>query len=396
MQSCVCTTFLTSSLFANQHPCNASLNHHKILHIDGGKIWTVCWVREKPEFQFLNHFNGYCCCIRSRVVMMWTTTSISIPLCLLWIVEFQLLYKHRTITCTPESLCIILVVLKNEPTEVPKLHQHYFASTLALLNFLILDDKLYFNSKHWCLHAGSQQCTDILSPVKIHCKKSLFVIWLQKLHAHFYACLCMLICKLLWHPPCTNSVTPEIHSWCPIYQLFNIICHFVKWSDNPSRLHQQCLFCHFGTFPPTGTPSLTYHFIPYCAEHSSVKLWPFYPFWPQKSQCSTLLNNDTIQKWSQHIYTITAWASPKVTATLYHTYVWLSMWYAWCPQGCCLTNYQDFTCKLPLFSPHTSQEMALNYTNGPAIATALTFCYWIYCNGDVLTVWQNTSSCGNI
>jgi hypothetical protein len=37
-----------------------------------------------------------------------------------------------------------------------------------------------------------------------------FMVSLQILHAHFHTCPFVLICKLLWHPPCTNFVIPGI------------------------------------------------------------------------------------------------------------------------------------------------------------------------------------------
>jgi len=37
-------------------------------------------------------------------------------------------------------------------------------------------------------------------------------------------------------------------------------------------------------------------------------------------------------------------------ATPWHAQTYLSMQYTWCLQERCLTNYQDFTCKLPLLS----------------------------------------------
>jgi hypothetical protein len=38
----------------------------------------------------------------------------------------------------------------------------------------------------------------------------VFMRLLQKLHAHCHACPSMLICKMLWHPPCRNFVIPEV------------------------------------------------------------------------------------------------------------------------------------------------------------------------------------------
>jgi hypothetical protein len=41
--------------------------------------------------------------------------------------RFELLFKHSTIPCTTDHLSMILAVLKDGPTEVPKQH-HHFAS----------------------------------------------------------------------------------------------------------------------------------------------------------------------------------------------------------------------------------------------------------------------------
>jgi len=56
--------------------------------------------------------------------------------------------------------------------------------------------------------------TDISSPVTIRCRKTSppSRYRCKKSHAHFHAFLFVLICKLLWHPPCTTLCYPR-SSW---------------------------------------------------------------------------------------------------------------------------------------------------------------------------------------
>jgi len=76
-------------------------------------------MREKPRFQFLNHFKGHCCCMRSSVIMMqsnfiyWYSSA------------FTVNSKYSIIPCTVDCLSMIMVVLKDGPIEVPKLHHHF-------------------------------------------------------------------------------------------------------------------------------------------------------------------------------------------------------------------------------------------------------------------------------
>jgi hypothetical protein len=49
---------------------------------------------------------------------------------------FELLFKHGTIPCTADYLFMILAVLKDGPTEVPKQHQHHFSSRTHTSQFL--------------------------------------------------------------------------------------------------------------------------------------------------------------------------------------------------------------------------------------------------------------------
>jgi len=51
-----------------------------------------------------------------------------------------------------------------------------------------------------CRFTVVYQCI-VTSPVAIHCRV---------LHECFHMCPFVLICKLLWHPPCTNFVIPEV------------------------------------------------------------------------------------------------------------------------------------------------------------------------------------------
>jgi len=52
-----------------------------------GKFWTICWVRKKLKFQFLNCLNSCCCHMRLSIVMM--QNSLLVFLSLLWIACFN-------------------------------------------------------------------------------------------------------------------------------------------------------------------------------------------------------------------------------------------------------------------------------------------------------------------
>jgi len=75
-------------------------------------------------------------------------------------------------------------------------------------------------------------CLQVLSDAPMfHClwqfiagKPLLLTVSLRESHAHLHVCPFVLICQLLWHPPCTNYVITwapcgwwimHIHSWYP-------------------------------------------------------------------------------------------------------------------------------------------------------------------------------------
>jgi hypothetical protein len=151
-------------------------------------------------------------------------------------------------------------------------------------------------------------------------KQSLsFMISLQKLHAHFHVCLVVLICKLLWHQPCTNSVMSEVlmdYGICKStadvqlfsyindsnlsvllnqnINLFNIV--HCLWSDGLNSLHQWHLWglsTHWYTF---------LCIILYCVH---ILLWISEGFTPLTTK----------NEW-QHVSQ--QWCNPKVDLTCLH------------------------------------------------------------------------------
>jgi hypothetical protein len=56
------------------------------------------------------------------------------------------------------------------------------------------------------LHASMFACRFIVVQESL----SIFKISLQKVHARVHTCPSALICKLLWHPPCTNFVISKV------------------------------------------------------------------------------------------------------------------------------------------------------------------------------------------
>jgi hypothetical protein len=81
----------------------------------------------------------------------------------------------------------------------------------TLLKFLVLGNKVCFHSMLSRLLVGSELCKRFITCDNL-LKESLsfFTILLQLLQACFHACLFVLICKQLWHPPCTNFVIPKV------------------------------------------------------------------------------------------------------------------------------------------------------------------------------------------
>jgi len=125
---------------------------------------------------------------------------------------------------------------------------------------------------------GSWWCSHVSSPVTICCRKASPSWYHHKnKHSCFHACPFAFICKLLWHPPCTNYVIPKaltddricrstadvqlvscISDSNPSVLLnwsmnsFNILHHL--WSDGPSGLQMMLvlplwnLYIHWYTF----------------------------------------------------------------------------------------------------------------------------------------------------
>jgi len=137
---------------------------------------------------------------------------------------------------------------------------------------------------------------------------SLSMVLLQKLHESFHACSFLLICKLLWHPPCTNFVTPEVlvidevcRSIADVqlvyrvlpYSTFSSVHEMVGWSEQSSStildvpLHY--LSIHWCTF------LCVIQFSLYCA---NILLWILEGFTPSghKNQmtacCSTVVQSE--------------------------------------------------------------------------------------------------------
>jgi len=123
---------------------------------------------------------------------------------------FQLLFKHGTIPCNIDHLPMILVVVEDRPFEVPNSVNIILAAEGTLLNFLVLGTDMFPPSPCFdiCLQVRSGTpmffCDNLLQ------ENLSFLILLQKLHVLFLTCLFVLICKLLWHWPCTHFVIPEV------------------------------------------------------------------------------------------------------------------------------------------------------------------------------------------
>jgi hypothetical protein len=200
----------------------------KNMVIRWGKIWTMCWVGEKLTFQFLNHFNGHCCGMRSSIVMIWNKSICHNSSAFTENSGFQLL-KYSTILCTSDYLATILAVLKHGSFKVPKQCQHHLASRkhTSLLGcgwrHVFPLHALMFACRLIAVHLCSITCDNPLQE-----NLSFFMIMLKKLHIHFNVCPFVLICKLLWHPPCLIFDTRgfcgwgnmQIHSWYPSCQLY--------------------------------------------------------------------------------------------------------------------------------------------------------------------------------
>jgi len=131
---------------------------------------------------------------------------------------------------------------------------------------------------------------------------SFFTVLLQKLHARFLACLFVLICNLLWHPPCTTFMMPKVLVDDGIYrcttnvQLIGCISDsnislepehelltlstghkVVGWPEWSSSVMFVLPFWNLSTHPLVHFPLCNTFFFVLC-QHSPVNLGGFYPF----------------------------------------------------------------------------------------------------------------------
>jgi hypothetical protein len=103
-------------------------------------------------------------------------------------------------------------VLKDGPIKVKKKNSVniILLAEGTLLNFLVLGNDTF------PIHALTFPCMFIMVyPHFVTCENSLqgthFLHITDKTqHTHFHRCLSVLICKLLWHPPCTYFVIPKV------------------------------------------------------------------------------------------------------------------------------------------------------------------------------------------
>jgi hypothetical protein len=172
-----------------------------------GEIWIVCSVREQLEFQFLNCFNSCCCLIMSNVIMMQNNSICQHFSVFTANSGIQILFKHSIILCTIHHLSMIL----DGPIKVPKQWSRLFAGrrhTWISWSWAVA----YFHSMLLYLLAGSWWCTCVSSPVTIHYRKDSPSSWYHCKNCMHISNVCpfVLICKLLWHPLCTNFVISEV------------------------------------------------------------------------------------------------------------------------------------------------------------------------------------------
>jgi len=140
--------------------------------------------------------------------------QISVHLWAVWKYSNQLRERSGLYTAWRRnfSFYVILLLFEDRPVTVPKQHQSHFASRRHTFEFLGHGQWNVFP-----LHALTFACRFIVVlPGFIACDNPLqeslsyFMILLKKLNACFYVCPFVLICKLLWYPPCTNFVIPEV------------------------------------------------------------------------------------------------------------------------------------------------------------------------------------------
>jgi len=83
------------------------------------------------------------------------------------------------------------------------------------------------------VHPCFTACDDLL-------QESLsFTVLLQTLHACFQACLFVLICKLIWHPPYINFLWHPRSSWMMVYADSQVMSNFLALSVTVIHLYSQ-------------------------------------------------------------------------------------------------------------------------------------------------------------
>jgi hypothetical protein len=107
----------------------------------------------------------------------------------------------------------------------------------------------------------------------------------------------------------------------------------VKFSDGPSGLHQQCLFCYLWTFPSTGTPSFTEHTFLHIVQ---IMICQSRRVWPQRLKSNTLLNSVWFRTLARLVSVMIAAASMNTKSKNC-----LSFYYALCQQERSLTKFHQ-------------------------------------------------------
>jgi hypothetical protein len=92
--------------------CLNQKGHYDIV-TRGDEIWTVCCVREKLKFQFINPFNGHWCHMRFSTVVTQNNPASTMNS------RFQL-FKCNTVPYTTDHLLTILAVVKDRPNTATK------------------------------------------------------------------------------------------------------------------------------------------------------------------------------------------------------------------------------------------------------------------------------------
>lgn len=79
-----------------------------------------------------------------------------------------------------------------------------------LFNFLVLGDDMFPHSALTFAGRFIVVPSCCITYDSLLQRSLSFMILLQKLHACFHSYLFVLICKLLWHAPCTNFAAPRV------------------------------------------------------------------------------------------------------------------------------------------------------------------------------------------